>query len=203
SGLLSNLDLYRYLKSQNVFSGKKAVFIEILNSKELYIGHVLKGIIDNKKNNINHLIYNEFETDNITADIQTGFNLDKIPRYLDDFLKTTSKKDKNLDFIQLYMPHKISMNDVENHLRGELDSLQFAEIKVILKNKNDTIDLLTEGSDPKGFNDSWKTYEPTLSRHLSKSSLVYIDSILKHKELIKLFTKIDLLTDIQKDENNK
>ncbi|MCP4969125.1 MAG: patatin-like phospholipase family protein [Arcobacter sp.] len=123
SGLLSCLDLYYYLLNEGKLQGKKVVFIEILNSKNLYIDHVLSKIITADSD---PLIIDENETDNIIADLQTALNLDKIPGYLEDFFRKKAIRDnKNLDFIQLYMPHKISMNDVEKHLGGELDKKQY------------------------------------------------------------------------------
>ncbi|MCZ6594921.1 MAG: hypothetical protein O6943_08405 [Bacteroidetes bacterium] len=42
----------------------------------------------------------------------------------------------------------------------------------------------------KSFFDPWEYYEPALSRHLSKSSILYVKAILKHPLLRKQFSEI-------------
>ena len=58
--------------------------------------------------------------------------------------------------------------------------------------ENNEILTLTEKPD-KTFFDPWEFYEPTLSRHLSKSSLAYVKAILEHPMLRKQFADIAAL----------
>src|SRR5690606_29636141 len=71
SGLLSCLDLHNYLYSHYDFVKEKNIhYIEILNSKALYISYLLEKFKD--QNQVLHIDKNEKETDNIVADLQTG-----------------------------------------------------------------------------------------------------------------------------------
>tara|TARA_R110002072_G_scaffold192257_1_gene349213 strand:+ start:115011 stop:117608 length:2598 start_codon:yes stop_codon:yes gene_type:complete len=189
SGLLGCLDLYQYLKADTtVLKGKKVVFIEISNGKSIYIKQLLKEF--RKRIDSTHITIDETETDNIMADLQTGMNLDKIPNYLSDLSANLDDNDPNFGYVQLMMPHKISITDVENVLGGKIvDDHTYCELKKFLKEKNLEIIDLTDNKRQNLFS-PWNSYEPTLSRHLSKSSLNYVDSILKHPYLKTRFNEI-------------
>lgn len=178
SGLLGCLDLYLYLQSKKSIGEKNVVFIEIINSKSLYLDYLLKKL------EIGHIQKEENETDNIIADLQTALNLDKIPGYVSDFVDHNNQ----LELIKIFMPHKVSIADVEGYLNGEIVSDDQRELIVdALAERNAYIDNITEKGhrpdDNNKFFRKWNTYEPTLSRHLSESSLQFIEDILDHESI--------------------
>ncbi len=188
SGLLGCLDLYLYLQSQDGFSyfgNKKVVFIEIINSKTLYLDNLLKSLEEGP------IQKEENETDNIIADLQTALNLDKIPGYVSDFVDRYGQ----VELIKIFMPHKVSIGDVESYLNGKIvNKTQRLDLIKKLKDHNEYIDSITEkghgAKDQNKFLRKWNTYEPTLSRHLSKSSLQFIEDILGHRSIRQ---KIDII----------
>ncbi len=191
SGLLSCLDLHNYLSHRDsLLKNKNIVYIEMINSKALYVSYLVKKF--KKLNNLEHIVKNEKETDNIIADIQTGLNLDKIPGYLSDYLGLLEKNpDNKLKHIPLYMPHKINIRDIESYLNGTIEDENLRrKIVMFLTKENHIIFSLTE-SPNKPFLEKWSYYEPTLSRHLSKSSINYIHKIIEHPLLQSQFREIE------------
>ena len=148
------------------------------------------------ENHIQHIDKNEYETDNIVADIQAGLNLDKIPEYLSDYMSNwAASTNSNIKYFQIFMPHKVSLADVKEFLRGTIDDSKVESLlDDILVRENHQILTLTEKPE-KSFFDPWEYYEPTLSRHLSKSSIRYVKAILKHPLLRKQFSEIKELAD--------
>lgn len=196
-GLLGCLDLYYYLLSheKKPLKDKKVVFIEILNSKSSYIAAILKQFFEKHNKKDFRKNFDEKETDNFIADINAAMDLGKIPDYLSKFISYRSKYDTiyNMDHVIIYMPHKISLEDVNNYLVGEIkDKYLKQELNNLLNKNNIDIMKITEAKDHK-FYTEWQTYEPMLSRHLSDKSVNYIDSILKHKVVTDAFLKIDNL----------
>jgi len=194
SGLLGCLDVHNYmLRSKKLFSKTRVSYIEIINSKSLYVNYLFNEF--KKEENLDHIDKNEFETDNIVADIQTGLNLDKIPGYLSDYLTNWAQKQPDrVNYFQLFMPHKVNISDVESFLGGEIaDEIIIEKLQSFLARENNLILTLTEKPE-KSFFDPWGFYEPTLSRHLSESSLNYVKAILQHPMLRKQMTEIQSLT---------
>lgn len=190
SGLLGCLDLYNYLRlDDKVLDQKKIVFIEIINSKSIYIKHLIEEFrtdIDST-----HITIDEKETDNIVADLQTGLNLDKIPNYLSDFFENLDDNSRNVGYVRLMMPHKITMKDAQGVLGGTIENEHLrVKLDSFFGVKNNQIIDLTDKERENLFS-PWNSYEPTLSRHLSKSSLRYVDSILNHPYLQKRFDEIN------------
>lgn len=179
SGLLSSLDLYTYFQSDTLFNKQKKIFVEILNGKSSYIGYMVKKfnkvMIEKNPKYKPHFTIDEIEQDNIIADIKTGLNLDKIPNYLSDYLSTRSQVDSIIDYVPIYLPFHLKINDVESYLGGEIeDTIQRKELEIFLKNENKLL-----RRDLRETNGGWDTYEPTLARHLSKSTIEYYDRVLK------------------------
>ncbi|MGB0789773.1 MAG: hypothetical protein ACPGQR_09585, partial [Marinirhabdus sp.] len=94
SGLLSLLDLHNHLRrcDTTILANKQVAYIEIVNGKSPYTEFVLTNF--KKEMGNPHIFIDEFETDNIIADLKTGFNLDKIPNYLSNFLSLWQKTEK-------------------------------------------------------------------------------------------------------------
>jgi len=178
SGLLSSLDLYYYLKKDKEFEKAQKIFVEIVNSKSIYINHLIRKFKDSIQG---PLLFNEIEQDNIAADLKTGFNLDKIPNYLSDFMKEGLSKDPTITYIPIYLPRKVSIDDLEKVIGGTLEKSKRKEIEDFLKKENNKI---IEYTDKKGTT-AWQTYEPTLARHLSQSTLNYYQKVLDNDVGIK------------------
>jgi hypothetical protein len=188
SGLLGCLDLYLYLQSRDnfrLFQNKNVVFIEIINSKTLYLDNLLKKIEKEP------ILKEENETDNIIADLQTALNLDKIPGYVSDFVD----RYQQAELIKIFMPHKVTITDVESYLNGKIENKeQRNRLMNALDEHNIYLDRITEAgngqTDTDKFFKEWNTYEPTLSRHLSESSLLFIKEVLSHKSITESIGKI-------------
>jgi hypothetical protein len=93
SGMLGNLDVYNYLRSKDdgaLFYNKKVVFVDIINSKDLYVEYVIKEIARN--NNLDLRNVDEAEKDNLVVNFQSALDYNKIPKYLGDFFKNWEKK---------------------------------------------------------------------------------------------------------------
>lgn len=172
SGVLSNWDLYHYLKNNTTLLNKKTViFLEIENDKSNYIAHLLREYFKTNK----ALIKNENETSAIIANISGGLNLNKIPGYLDDLLR--KQDENNSDFIhrEILLPHKVSISDLEKYFGGKLENTKQLNEFLIAKNSK----ILTITNEVNDFNTPWGNYEPVLSRHMSTSNLSYYDKIIK------------------------
>tara|TARA_R100001369_G_scaffold92465_1_gene137680 strand:+ start:2342 stop:4951 length:2610 start_codon:yes stop_codon:yes gene_type:complete len=203
SGLLGCLDVHNYLaRDKKVLGDKQIAYIEIINSKGLYVDHLIKKF--KKQYSIEHIAINENETDNIVADLETGLNLDKIPGYLSDYVTSLEKtSDGDIRYFKIMMPHKITFADIENHFKGTILSGKIEEnFKAFLTKENNLILSLTEKPN-KTFFEPWEFYEPTLSPHLSKSSINYVKAILKHPLLTEQFKEIESIINTKKVEENK
>ncbi|PQB04166.1 patatin-like phospholipase family protein [Aureitalea marina] len=193
SGLLSNLDLYNYFHNNylNIFT-KGVTFIEIINAKSLYADKIIQDFTVIQK--IGRVEKDEVETDNIIADLKTGLNLDKVPGYLADYLYNLQVKDSSLNYIKIFLPHKINFKDIESALDGEISISkdQHRILDSMIKESNDRIYDKTE--DPnKGLAEPWKYYEPTLSRHLNPGSIDFMKAMLEHDEVKAQFEEIKVL----------
>ncbi|OAB78803.1 hypothetical protein [Cochleicola gelatinilyticus] len=203
SGLLGCLDIQNYLQTnRKILRDKQIAYIEIINSKTLYINYLVE--LFKTENNFDNIPKNENETDNIVVDLQTGLNLDKIPGYLSDYINNWEESQGgNIRYFKIFMPHKVSMDDVESFFGGKITDAEKATLlKGFLAEKNTVILNLTEKPE-KSFFDPWEFYEPTLSRHLSKSSLNYVHAILNHPLLRDQFKEIETLVNTQVIEENK
>lgn len=96
----------------------------------------------------------------------------------------------------------MTLGDVESYFNGTLvDETIKQKLIRFLAEENNIILSITEKPD-KNFFDPWEYYEPTLSRHLSQSSLRYIKDILKHPLLREQFSEIETLINTKKIEKN-
>ncbi|MBZ0328209.1 MAG: patatin-like phospholipase family protein [Altibacter sp.] len=206
SGLLGCLDLHIYLlnDSRKVLGDKQVAYVEIINSKSLYVNYLINKFKEEQQ--IDHILKNENESDNIVVDLKTGLNLDKIPGYLSDYITNwENTQNGKIRYFKIFMPHKVSFEDVEAFFDGKIengDNNVVSDLKAFLDKKNNEILNLTEAPN-KSFFDPWEFYEPTLSRHLSKSSLNYIDHILKHPLLDEQFLEIEKLINTKRIEKNE
>ncbi len=173
SGILSNWDLFQYLKKRTkILDNKTVVFLEIENGKSNYIAHLLREF--SKTNDNSYLVKNESEMSTLFANINGGLNLDKIPGYLDDFLRKYDYDNDDFIHKEILLPHKVSINDVENYIGGKIDNNKLAAF--LEKENSKILGITNEVND---FFTPWKNFEPVLSRHMSTSNLNYYDNIIK------------------------
>ena len=200
SGLLGNLDVYNYLKTKDsLFYCKKVVFVDIINSKSLYLDHILKNFIKQEAFDIH--TKDEAEKDNIAVNLATALKYDKIPRYLGDFFENWESKPFSLTdslegkvlYRPVYLPHKISLKDVEQHLTGKYKKPQRAKIEKFFNTYNDKI-LSRTGTDTTQFFQKWNYYEPTLSRHMDSISYSYMKLMTEENEYIQ-----QIINDLKKN----
>jgi len=184
SGLLSILDLYVYLRSLKALEGKTIVFIEIDSGKSNYIEKVMNDYLKDKV----RLSEDENETDNIIVNVQAGLNLDKIPQYLHSYIKGMAKRDSSIVHVPIILPYKITVADIEKHVNGDFNEIEKENLQSYLNEVNHQLkDLKYDNTT------NWKYYEPTLSRHFSKSSLNYMSKMLENNGIsskIKEVTKL-------------
>lgn len=175
SGLLSSLDLHNYLQRDSTLNKTKKVFVEIVNGRNNYIWYLIQKF--KEEADIKHIQFDEIEQDNIVADLKTGFNLDKIPNYLSDFMRNYSK-DPKVDYIPIYLPFHIELDEVQKFLGADIliNQKQIDSLRTFLKQENGALKATLKDQ---GF--KWETYEPTLARHLSASTIEYYDRIIKSK----------------------
>jgi macrodomain Ter protein organizer (MatP/YcbG family) len=151
------------------------VFVEIINGRSNYIRYLLKKF--KTKEQIPHFLFEEIERDNIIPDIQTVLKLDKIPNYLSDFIENWSKNDSLIAYIPIHLPFQIKLKEVEAFIGGEIeDESQKRKLKHFLDNEN--AEVKTHIDDNESV---WETYEPTLARHLSESTITYYDRVIDCK----------------------
>ncbi len=194
SGLLSNLDVYNYLKTKDsLFANKEVVFIDIINSKSLYLDHLMQTFI---KSGFDSRAIDESEKDNIVVNLSTALNYNKIPKYLSDFFTNWSYKSGTqvdvtqgkVQYYPIYLPHKITVKDIEKYMSGKFDETQKEKLATLLKPYNDKI-LIKTKTDSVGFFKKWSYYEPTLSRHMGESSYNYMKEMLTDNEYINQVVK--------------
>lgn len=174
SGILGCFDLFLYFEQNGKFANKKVVFVDINNSKTAYAEYLLADFISKNPNLL--LKINESEKSSIVANIQTGFNLSKIPGYLRDFMKKYVRKKPNVSFKQVFLPYKIGIKDIEEVIDANLHRGQFYRaLETYLNNHNNIIKSETEYYT--GFFSKWKYYDPVLSNSLSKSNIAYFNKM--------------------------
>lgn len=193
SGLLGCLNFYEKLKNYHcsVIHGRDIVFVEIVNSKSIYVRDLIKKF---ELKEIKHKIpYNENESATLITDLKAGLNLDKMPDYLSDYMVEWAGLSKKYHYHKIVLPHRVSIEDVEGQLSGEIEDCDVRKrLITFLEESNDLIRSVTEGK--KGFFEKWTSLEPELSRQFSKSNLFYSKHILEHEWLKKEFEKIQKLT---------
>jgi hypothetical protein len=208
SGLLGCWDLYRYLLTKDTLlcrngEKRKIVFIEISNTNKRQIKYLLNKFM--AQYNYAHLSIDEKERDNIKADIDAGLSLDKTPEYLNDYTDLmVSRYSENVGFIKIHLPLKISLAEFEDFLGGKImDETIRCEVKCFLKKENDAILDITEKKERYWLLNKWYSFEPTLARHLSNSTINYYDKIMNYPALQDEFNRVkDFLNQDTKPAND-
>jgi hypothetical protein len=179
SGILGCWDLYLYLFDRGILKDKTIVFVDIDNSKSGYAEMLLDQFLE--ETHRTDFLIDENEKSSISANIQTGLSLNKIPGYLNDFLCNYTSKQDHLEYKRIVLPHKVSISDIESVIDGAFCNFPDGDFRqkliAFLDEHNAQILKSTEGK--KGFFEDWDCYEPVLSRQLSASNITYFDRIIK------------------------
>jgi hypothetical protein len=178
SGILGCWDLYLYLYGRGVLDEKVVVFVDISNSKSIYAEHLLQMFCE--ENPKLKYVLDEHEKTSFGANLQTGLNLNKIPGYLNEFLTNYTVNRKHLNYKRIVLPHKISIEDIEAVIDGDILDMKNGIFREKL------IDFLTTHNtrinnhlqEKTGVFDKWECYEPVLCRQLSHSNIEFFDRIL-------------------------
>ena len=182
-GLMGCFDLYHYLLSHESqpLAGKRVVFIEIMNSQSSYANHLI--------DTFDHgLTISEMETSTFEADLSTGLNLDKIPDYMSRMIYNMAQRDSSLDYIPVFLPHRISTGTIEKQLGGALTAQDHQYVSNILAQQSAVIQHLLQ--EKPGFCEPWQYTEPALSRHFSDANIAYGVQMLDHPNVKSKFEKI-------------
>ncbi len=198
SGLLGCLDFYQYMlrdeRYRERLAKKTIVFVEIVNSRSIYIRYLIETFEAMQGRSLE---MNEYESPSIVSDIKTGINLDKISDYLSYYLQESARKDPKREHIRILLPHRVSVEDIQKFVSGEFSDKTYAELDAFLKVQKAEIHEALK--DKKGaFFTPWKCLEPELSRHFSKSNLNYVGAIMRHDSIQKKFNAIVNYTDSKK-----
>ncbi|WP_430408824.1 hypothetical protein [Kordia sp.] len=204
SGLLTSLDWYDNLKRGKdpiIMPETNVVFVEIINGLSNYVKHLLEEF-KQQHPAIAFIKFDEKEQGNLSAVISAGANLDKNPDYFSDLIKRLQKRGRKpesqlkdsidsvinskkykVTHIPIYLPRIISIENVETFIGGKIEDATLRDLlKDFLNKENKKIYKYSETNEN---NCSWETYEPTLARHLSKSTLLYYERVLESDHGIK------------------
>lgn len=199
SGLLTSLDWYDNLKNTKdpvIVPETNVVFVEIINGKANYIKYLLEKFKE-KHPTFDFIEFDEKEQGNLSAVVSAGANLDKNPDYFSDLVKRMEQRGRKperqmtdsiqsvnntkkykVTYIPIYLPRIISLKSVEAFIGGDIENEELREkLEAFLIEKNQEIYSYAE---QKENTCSWETYEPTLARHLSKSTLLYYERVLEN-----------------------
>ncbi|MCR9174111.1 MAG: patatin-like phospholipase family protein [bacterium] len=185
SGILGCLDVLKYLRynvnrsqsDENVLAGKHVVLIEIYNSKSIFIQNKLnewKTDIDGDR----HYLGDEDERSTLANDFSGGMNLDKFPGYLEGLMKWAEANLDQFDYVQIPLPHKITVGDIEGVLRGEIDPKYKKHLQMHIDTLVDRVSAVTE--EERGIFEEWQYYEPFLARVYNKGAIRYNNDIVRH-----------------------
>jgi len=195
SGILGCLDYYNALRSSGAhieaMRKKTIVFVEIVNSRSIYI----RKLIEDFERENGALKVDVNESPSLITDLITLTNVDKISDYLSSFLQENDRRNPKFHHVRILLPHRISIEDIEAFLSGEIlnpsnDDIR-NKLKCFLRKHNATINS-TIKNDPSMFV-GWKCLEPELSRHFSQSNLNYVQAILKHPSILEQFERVKKL----------
>ncbi len=187
SGLLGCLDVYNHMQTKidtiNPFNNKRIVFIEIVNGKSKYVHHVLRLFEKKLSEKGEYIKYKEDESSNLAANFETGINLDKWPEYLADYMRVWEEKDDNFDYVEIMLPHRLTLDDFQTVIKGEIDSSLRSEFVSFIEEHNDQIRSYSNGV---GFvfTEPWQYLEPTLARHLCDANIAFGKRAIEKDKLL-------------------
>jgi len=181
SGLTSLLGFQKYLESiQRVNQlpfNNEAVFVIIDNSTERYLAEV----IENKLNACKDVT----ATGELSAVLQTLTYIDKIPKYMEGYIRNEYK------MIRINLPQPLNYDEVVSMLKGH--PYNPTSIMELIEDSNRRIDSVLIADGDYEY-DLWGRVNPPLARLISEPGVYYMKAMVKHhpdvKNKIKLIKKM-------------
>jgi len=172
SGLLTSKFFNETLikKEDTILNNIKILTVNIINSKGSYI----RKFIKENKIEIDSIDY----TSNIKAIISGITNLDKLPHVLIESGLLSSKTNSNNQLSLVYMPHWITVEDIEKTIGGRVELTE--ELFEKIKNNNEKIKSALDSAKIDYSNKG--IVEPPLARTLSYHAVEYEKAMIKHHE---------------------
>lgn len=172
SGLLSAKQVYDAIAGDSTkafYDNIQPIFINIINSKEIYIRQKLKEFEVEPTFRLDPSEYQSI--------LETLLSTEKLPKYV-------SQKIRWDDFVVflIMMPHKLYYEDIKRLLRGDVDDPITLMEQIRLH--NDSIDKALIAYDKYHF-DKWGVVEPPLARLLSKPAVRYQEAMVKKHQSIR------------------
>ncbi|MEM6717847.1 MAG: hypothetical protein AAF611_00895 [Bacteroidota bacterium] len=182
SGLLSAYKLYKAINELNPEAKKKKTyFINIVNQKTAYI----KFKMDSLMQKCNDTIINK--SNEISAIINSVAATEMLPSYIKDKLELLDKKNPNIDFESIYLPHKFNMEDIRAVYGPKIkDTCCVNDIVKLIKINDTLIDSLM-----KGCSKNTKTViEPAMSRVMAEQAFDFMQYMIKHDDVREVLEKL-------------
>ncbi len=182
SGLLTTKYFCDVLKKDSVLNDVQLLTINIQNSKGGYI----RKFIDSFDIQIDSIDF----TTNAKAIISGITNIDKLPNVLAKAQKWYGDKDNQ--FCSVFMPHWITVGDIEKTIGGRIKLTKYIHKQIVLNNQKIT-DALRES---KIDYERTGIVEPPLARTLSSPAVKYEQAMIKYhidcrKEIERIVDFID------------
>lgn len=178
SGLLSAFKIYKALKMVAPDKTKKNIFVNIINSKDLFIKSYLEPIF-NKNTSCFYPDINEVSE--IPAIINSVSSTEMVPDHIKsriEFLTHYDKQD-SLTFVNIHLPHSFDLEDVKRIYKPKIRDLTCVNDLLSVIKRNDSIidNLNKEISTSQKFR---PVIEPELSRVIAKPAFDFMQIMLKH-----------------------
>lgn len=176
SGMLSLLDFHGYLRDHyDTFANTsearpmKKVFIQVINSQSEYLLMLLQGHLE-------ALHLGEDETGEINAIMDVVTSIELLPRYVESHFQ----RDEALDYVQIHLPYRISMADVERMIGGKLSGTDKTVVQKIIDDNNQHIEGVVFQK-----HSHWDAIEPPLARLIGEESVNYMRAIIEEGSIFK------------------
>lgn len=167
SGLLSTMGLST-MKDKTLKTDRRKVYIQILNGKSNYI----REFISTNRVKIKNII----QTEEWSAIANSITDTEKIPYALQQLISL--RQGSGVDtLIKIFLPHKISLNDIEEAIGGEVVITN--ELLSAIRTNN--IEIKKALGLMNGYqSNEWGIVEPPLARLLSVPAIKYEEAMVKY-----------------------
>ncbi|AOW19695.1 hypothetical protein [Urechidicola croceus] len=177
SGMASALNMYKTLEkidTTNLFNKKKLIFLNIINSKDLFIKNYLD--IENNCVATDAPISSE-----LISILESVSATEKLPIYIKTEIQTIADTNDNIDFKSIYLPHTFTLENVKN-IYGEYYCEENEEYIEWMISKNDKIiNKLLQKS--KFHTKTGAIVEPPMSRVMAEPAFEFMKLMLDYPNL--------------------
>lgn len=178
-------------KSIDSTNSRKDVFVNIVNSKDLFIKNYLSSFFQKNKTNCFSSKINEVTE--IPAILNSISSTEMVPDHTKNRIQFLAKTDnfisKNKQFISIYLPHTFDLNDVKRLYKPEITNINCVdELTYLIELNNLEIrKLIAEKVTNKKY---IPVIEPELSRVIAKPAFLFMQQMLKHSSVITSLKKL-------------